>query len=72
MRAKGVMVGDSVTVYTGGWSKPRRDQCHNQAGIVTRIVDGPTKSYPMYYVNFGFGDVEVRESRIRPLTEEIE
>jgi len=70
--AKEVMVGDLVTVYTGGWSKRRRNECNNQAGIVTKIVDGPVPNHPMYYVNFGFGDIEVTASRIRPLTEEIE
>jgi len=61
------MVGDLVTVYTGGWDKHLREQCHNQAGIVTKIVDDPTKSYLMYCINFGFGDIKVTESRIRPM-----
>ena len=66
------MVGDLVTVYTGGWEKRLRDRYHKQAGIVTKIVDGPNPNHPMYYVNFGYGDVEVTESRIRVLTKEEE
>jgi len=66
------MVGDLVTVYVGGWSKQLRDKCHNQAGVVTKIVDGPATNYPMFFVNFGFMEVEVAESRIRLLTEEKE
>tara|TARA_R110000824_G_scaffold68969_1_gene177819 strand:+ start:1038 stop:1256 length:219 start_codon:yes stop_codon:yes gene_type:complete len=72
MRVKGVMIGDLVTVFTGGWEKRLRDKCHNQAGVVTKIVDGPSKNYPMFIVNFGFAEIEVAGSRIRPLTEEIE
>tara|TARA_R110002020_G_scaffold271667_2_gene486850 strand:- start:1144 stop:1362 length:219 start_codon:yes stop_codon:yes gene_type:complete len=71
VNAREIMVGDLVTVFTGGWEKRIREKYHKQAGIVTKIVDGPSPSYPMYYVNFGYGDVEVTESRIRPLTEEI-
>lgn len=66
------MIGDLVTVYTGGWDKFMRAKCNNQAGIVTRIAVDPSHDYPMYYVNFGFAEVKVAAPRIRILTKNKE
>ena len=66
-------VGDLVTVWTGGWDKRMREQYEGKAGIITRITDGPFRNkYPAYYINFGWGDIEVSENRLRPLTNEKE
>jgi len=66
-------VGDLVTVWTGGWDKRMREQYEGRAGIITQITDGPLRNtYPAYWVNFGWGDVEVTESRLRPLTRQNE
>lgn len=58
-------VGDLVTVSTIGWDKRHRDKYKGKAGIITQIKI--TSGYVRVFVNFGDGDVELPESRIRQL-----
>jgi len=63
-------VGDLVTIWTGGWDKRMREQYEGCAGIITRIMSGPINN--TIHVDFGWGEIEVSETRIRPLTNEKE
>jgi hypothetical protein len=68
-----INVGDLVTVWTGGWDVKTREKYEGKAGIVTGIGITPfSGSYSRYHVNFGWGDVEILESRLRPLINEEE
>jgi len=60
-------VGDLVTVWTGGWDKRMRQLLEGRAGIITRIEHAQSPSYVKCYVNFGWGDIEISESRLRLL-----
>jgi hypothetical protein len=64
-----INVGDLVTVWTGGWDVKTREEYEGKAGIITRIGDiAFSGSHARHYVNFGWGDIEILESRLRPLT----
>ena len=58
-------VGDLVTVNTIGWDKRYRDKYKGKVGVITKI--DKTLGYKNVCVNFGEGDVEVSEGRIRQL-----
>ncbi len=73
MRAETFLIGDLVTVWTGGWEARLRKQYENRAGIITNIrVEMKYNAPPRYFVNFGTGVVEVAESRLRHLTRKKE
>lgn len=76
MRPKTFIIGDLVTVYTGGWEARLKRQYKNKAGIITHIANpdktGTYSPHLRYQVNFGWGDIEVAESRLRHLTQEKE
>ncbi len=63
-------VGDLVTVTTLGWEKIYRVKYENRVGVITAIVEA--LGYTRVKVNFGEGDVEMSEGRIRLLEEETE
>mgnify|MGYP004451161413 len=65
-----LQVGDLVTVWTGGWDKRMRQLLEGRAGIITRIEHPEFPSYIKCYVNFGWGDIEISDSRLRLLAGE--
>ena len=56
-------VGDLVTLTTLGWEKRYRIKYENRVGVITEIAE--TLGYIRVKVNFGDGDIEVSDGRIR-------
>jgi len=66
-------VGDLVTIWTGGWDKHAQEKYEGRAGIIMRIASNSSKNAPtMCFINFGWGEVEISEKRLRLLTEQNE
>ena len=63
-------VGDLITIKTIGWNKTQREKYENRAGIITKITDFRMGNYRKILVDFGDGEIEVSESRLRLLEED--
>ena len=68
MSSKDIMVGDLVTVWTGGWDVNMRSKYNNRVGVVVSITKEHDKQV---FCNVSFGEDILRTSpsRLRLLTQ---